>query len=816
MENDFKVVDTKVFIPDDYLQKIQYILKDKFVLRMEFNKKIEGNYIRTKLLYYFIEEFIKFYKEDSKSRYLESVHTHFEPEVKRELERLYGSFNMLDDRVNDLDDVKEVIELCLTFKKAERLAFLLRELIEYKDDILKDMAEYKSQDEIDAFIKEYDDAIDKKNIDKMEDMVARSHDEILKEWEKYVSNYTSMSEDDFLFIGHSTQDPETWEKNVSKKDPDADIKDLFRSRYVSCSLFSPSSIDTYRSGYGFIMSPNKIVGAQSEDMSIDNYTSTVSGLKSYTKFPKINHPKRIIKELEERKRLNQEENSDRKVYSEIVIDGFEPIGIFCFTTGIIDKDSSLVSAMKLKSCFPNLDVKVIDLFKVKKGDELRSLEVQLINKFTNNSGPFYACNVVTLQDLPRYRRFLDDFYTLKAKGDVHYDDLKKAFDKNKELLSELLINETTLFDGRFNHEDIKFILGNNPKYNIDYILSGSIDVHSLSLLKDLYPCRAKLDKYYPGLGIFVELLNRFVITYEDVEAFIESKDYSFDNFSRIFKSNVENRLISKKDEKEALVEADMASYNALIDERSELQAKKQKYDDSFFILSNAPWKPIILNDIKDLNQEIVQMQVKYTKLDNEKRILENQLSQLMNDHNIEKDKSFIKTPDIIKLEEKVVALDAEIEDLSSTLFKRVVNKGKIKMKQDEASLARDDINRQVQNFEKNQQHLLSVSEFRIELVTSRLNEIEEKMRECDYTIRHDKDRVKVATKTLLEYFKVDSIDRIDDAIAEAKRYINEEYDSSTMVRLSMIEKQIDELAQRIAYQNNEIIAIDQEIKGMSL
>ena len=817
MDNKIYIVDDNVFIPDNYLQKFQYILGDKSDLLQDFNKDLKGNYIKTKVFYYYIEKIIEYYKQDSTDKYVDSIFVHFLPELKDKIKSLYGEFYALDDKVRSLDNIDYIIDLCVTFRTTERQTFLLRELIDYKEDIIKDMTEYKSQEEIEAFVSEYDKAILSRDIDKMLEMISKFHEEIQEEWKKYISDPLSISNSDFLFLGHATQNVDGWEKSVNSKSGQVKKENIFNSRFISCSLFSPESTDTIGNRrYGFIMSPNNIVGATSHDMRVNNYTDDVSTLKLCTRCVKINHPKRILKELKEEKKRNLSEDDDRGVYSEIILDGFEPIGIFCFTNGIKDFDPAYAYATRLSKCFPDLEFKVIDLFLVKKGEELRRLEVDLINRLKASFNFEFNRDVVTVHDLPRYRLFLDDFYALKSKGDVLLEHLRSPLEKNMKLISVKDFTHDNLFDGRFNHDEIKYILGNHPKYNIDYILKGDIKAHSIYNLSYLYPYKAKLNKYYPGLGLFVELINKFRLTREDIDSFIAADTYSFQNFSSIFKKNVEVRLGKEIDEKQALIESDMVTYNTLVDEKNELSLKKKKYEDSFFILSNAPWEPIILGEITDKKQEIEDLQGKYNKLDSEKRILENQLSQLMNDHNDEKDKVFMRTKDIVSLEEKIVSLDREVRVLSSNIFKQIFNRRKIKIKKDESNQAREEIARCESNFERNKKQNLSVSEFRIETVTNRLNEIESKMREYGYTIRRDKDLIQEATKTLLEYFKVDSLDRIDDAINEAKRYINEEYDSSTDTRLTIIEAQIDALARKIAQQSNEIITLEQEIKGMSL
>lgn len=78
----------------------------------------------------------------------------------------------------------------------------------------------------------------------------------------------------------------------------------------------------------------------------------------------------------------------KKYISEVIIEGFEPIGIFCFTDGSKMFDSNYRNAKELEKNFPHLKVYTFDVMKRKKSFELEEMKLNLINnlkfKFKNS------------------------------------------------------------------------------------------------------------------------------------------------------------------------------------------------------------------------------------------------------------------------------------------------------------------------------------------------------------------------------------------------------------------------------------------------
>ena len=125
---------------------------------------------------------------------------------------------------------------------------VLRDLARLRNDCKMNMSYYKSNDEIEIFLSQFDKAIDSGDINTAKKMIEKLQNEILEEWNKYVPNFENMTDDNFCFIGHSTYS--------TKFEGD------FYTGYVSTSLYNQEVNDTYKGRYGFIMMPTNIVGAK--------------------------------------------------------------------------------------------------------------------------------------------------------------------------------------------------------------------------------------------------------------------------------------------------------------------------------------------------------------------------------------------------------------------------------------------------------------------------------------------------------------------------------------------------------------------------
>lgn len=410
------------------------------------------------------------------------------------------------------DDIFNVFSMFYDYEKSMYDTSYLDTLIGIRDDLVIDMNYFMSRDEIDNFMRKYDSGISRCDDILLKNLLNEYNSKVLEEWNKYIN----FSKDKFCFVGHSLKN--------------ARFSGDFYSRFVSCSLYNEEVFDTFNENFGFILDSKNIIAANSFDLYSFNYSEDADYLFNEDRFFKIKHPQRIIDECKVRKDNVLKLNECVSIYNEVVIDGFNPVGIFAFTNGLYELEDSYVNAYKLKRKYPNLDVFVYDVMKNKKGIDLTVCKLEIIKnlffKFDLPEKLYGDCLDFTYVN--KYSYFFNKLDILK-KGEYNSLDIENIFRFNHYLLNISDIDE--LFSGKFNDECIKFVLGQGNYFNIDYILSSCYpDVVGYKFLSSLSRYSDRLDKYYNGLGYFVNLLS----TYDIDDSILEIlNDYYFESFDTL-------------------------------------------------------------------------------------------------------------------------------------------------------------------------------------------------------------------------------------------------------------------------------------------
>ncbi len=660
---------------------------------------------------------------------------------ENEIKNLYNIYK--NRKFND-DNYIELIEFLYTLKEAFNKLHLIRDLTNAKEDIIKDLKYFKSEEEINNFKKNYENALKNKNIDLMKKYLNSIQSEILNEWSNLYSNVDNMNEDNFIFIGHST---------LSTK-----FEKGFSSKFVSSSLFTPEFNDTYRSRYGFILKPKNIVGANSKDMNVNNYAYDEESMLFYSSIPIIHHPKRVLDELREDKKENEKDNPLREVYSEIIIDGFDPIGIFCFTNGTKEYDHNYSEALKLKENFPDLKFKVFDTMKKKIGPRLineklyilRGLNIDVNKSFRN----------LNEDDLYRYEMFFNELDKLK-NTDYTKDDIKKIFIKNNEFVS-IFVDENELFSGKYTDEEIKYVLGRGYKYNIDEILKNKkVTPYNLKNLNGL--CKYKdLNKYYEGLDEFLLIINKVDITDDLIEKIIKEENLSFYKITKILASNyikdVDNTLERLNKEIESLEQ----QYNSLLVEK-----KKEKiFKENENIYFNSWALSSIESDLDRVNNNI-------KKTDGEERgLLFNKNELLKRKDLLLKRIEFLNNSEFNENEfnKKEEELNNEKKELSKHPF---LNRKKIKDNQKESKIINIKKNNEKSKFDKNKQDEVSKLDFEITVLDSSIQDTINELELINEDKKINSEELNNIKNKLIEYYNCDNIEEVKIKIEEAYKYIND-------------------------------------------
>lgn len=306
-----------------------------------------------------------------------------------------------------------------------------------------------------TLLDEYEQALEQKDLQRLDQIVTFVNQKILLEWENIGKNLGDMTDDNFCFLGHSTLFTERIEK--------------FNNPLISTSLYNQDVNDTFRRRFGFIMPPVNIVATDANDLYVDNNETTKEKMFFRTKIAKIDLPSRLLSENKKLMQENLANDEEMVVYNEVVLDvskEFQPLGVFCFTTGALDYDLDLAAAKKLAEN-NNLPLYTFDVLDRKKGAVLEGLQLQILNNIQREkwrlSEDYYYD--IKPEDLKRYQYFFKKFAKLKENKNYTSEQIKDIFARNTSLITNN-ISGNDMFSGKYNADEIITILNYNYSYNI--------------------------------------------------------------------------------------------------------------------------------------------------------------------------------------------------------------------------------------------------------------------------------------------------------------------------------------------------------------
>ena len=239
--------------------------KDKVLLSSESKNKLRVLY-RVSSLYYDEDVVNKIENGDLELRHYVDIEERIKEKIERYKEylpenlddKLYNEYTNLlklcdtktEVTIDDLNDkcIEESIDLYYKIYNYNKTLYMLRDLIKTKHKLLTNMKYYKTEEEINDFIKIYDEAIKNRDINKMKQLLENENNNVLNEWNKLDTDLDKMNDDNFCFIGHST--------GSIKFNRD------FYTKYISCSLYNKDVNDTYRCEFGLIFKPKNIMSAR--------------------------------------------------------------------------------------------------------------------------------------------------------------------------------------------------------------------------------------------------------------------------------------------------------------------------------------------------------------------------------------------------------------------------------------------------------------------------------------------------------------------------------------------------------------------------
>ncbi len=357
---------------------------------------------------------------------------------------------------------------------------------------------------VDDYKEAFKRAIFEFDIDALDRLFLEVQTKILNHWREFITDVHQFQNGKiFYFLGHSTSETQ--------------FHGEFWHRFVSCSLLTPQLTETFHNGFGFLFPPENIVAARGYDMYVNNEAESVEELiDAHSYWIQIDMPERVMEDT-----LSHSKNR----YSEVVIDGFHPIALFCLSLGTKNLNYNYRSVHTLQKSFPDLPIVDIDLTYYQTDWLKMCLDViaEIEYALTDHYGSFAKSYG------RRFQKFWEEFQALKKNPDYKEQDILQIYLQNKELISRFLPWQE-LFSGKYDDKMIRYLLYYHKSYNIDAILSGDGKVnHIFSLIRMLedYPDKKSLDAIVPDLGKFLTLTKKIPFKERTFYEYQKSSNKSF-------------------------------------------------------------------------------------------------------------------------------------------------------------------------------------------------------------------------------------------------------------------------------------------------
>ena len=456
-------------------------------------------------------------------------------------------------------ELQLITNLLYTYEQTLHDMYLFFDLQASKSEYLRNMKYYKTPDEIKAYEEEFLKLASIKDLFGLEQLQAQIVSEIKAEWQHFTTPINTMTDEHFAFIGHST---------TSKV-----FDTPFAHPLVSTSLFTQDLNDTFNCRYGFIFNPDNILLAGLGDLFVDNDAKSEEEVLPFSKTLKIVHPQKLIDDCQKLKKDNADYGIYDPIYNEVVIKGFNPIGLFCFTNGALEYDYAYCNALKLKESFPSLPLVALDIMKRKTADELLNMQLELLNSL--NEQVLDSMDDILYTDIYRYQMFFEEFKNLKTKTYTK-EDVARLFKKNYRLISYSL-RPSALFSGKYTSEEVKYALLYGYRYDIQKILTGEITKETLlALIRSLSNCVGQLNQYFPYLDEFIMIGSHLQITDEIINALNSLKVHDFKSMCLYLMPILKTELLKVKNQNELKMLKLTSTRANLLKEQEGLKKKEEK------------------------------------------------------------------------------------------------------------------------------------------------------------------------------------------------------------------------------------------------
>lgn len=510
---------------------------------------------------------------------------------------------------DDMTEYENFFSIIIDLIGASKDFYKRRDLLLAKDKIYNNLRYIASSEQLNEYNSTCIKLLSSDNFDlkEAEVFLKSAQNIVLENWRKEVTPIDDfVSGKPFKFICHST--------NSSKWTGD------FYSKYISASLLTEEFTDTYRSGCGFILSPENIVGADGDDLYAYNGSSNADDILNSSSIPIICPPRQIIELCRDRKEENKINGNKYKIYNEVLIEGFNPQAIFCITNGSKMLNDNYRQAMNLKKYFPTLKIIEIDLTKYKTYSELKEERNRLIKSIEMQIDPEYYKKTDSNYDL--FELFWQKYLKMKNTSNYQESNIIDLYRINKKILFGVTTEE--LFSGIYDDDTIRFCLLKNYNINIEKILNGNIDLFDLSKLKKgllSYSSNPKLNNIFPGIGTFLEMLNKIEITSNIIESFNNLNPRNFTSMIKIIGDYLLIRKSDLVDQKEGLIQQKILLEQTIKAKEENLNTN-QSYQN---LIDIEMYYKIATLDQSKSQEDLANISIKKSKLESDKLETEKEL-----------------------------------------------------------------------------------------------------------------------------------------------------------------------------------------------
>ena len=385
---------------------------------------------------------------------------------------------------------------------------LLKDLPSFYDSLFKVL----SKEEFDEYKKVINSLIEKRDSSKLKPLLISLNNLIKKDWIKNIT-YPEINCGKFNFVGHSVN-------HLGEFSPK-------RQNYTSCSLFTDEVFRPFHYNFGFIMDSKDIVAASGHDLYVYNDAKSLDNLITGSAIPIINHYKVVEEESKKDNKIyniiKYSTKADDEAINEVVVKGFNPIGIFRITLGGLSTELDYTLFERFLDHNPGYIIYSYDVLKLHpESESLRRMFIYNINNYVYKND---LSRPGIPDDINRFNLFFDRLAILK-EGRYTEDDLRREYLHNEKILYESVLDIDNI-------EHSRNIIRYSYTYNLEVILKGRIKDF---MLRNLINTNEDLDIYFEGLNDLVSALKGVTINESLVESLNNLSNRTIESITTFIKS----------------------------------------------------------------------------------------------------------------------------------------------------------------------------------------------------------------------------------------------------------------------------------------